>query len=133
HRARTDAARAIAASVADADDHARQVDRDHQADLRSLQAQAHAALVLQFRDADAAGRRRGRRDRRVRALDVAGFLEVVDLADEVRARDADRGAEAHAADAEVVAVVLEVQRAAAAAAADDEARAEDADVDRRVG
>ena len=118
-------ARAPSGSPLQRDHHAAEVEREHEADLPTAEAQHHAICVRKLSRRPAAGDREAGADRRVDAVDVSRGAQMRSGADQVRARSADRRAGADAADRERVLPALERQDAAPAGGAENKARAQD--------
>src|SRR5271166_3746648 len=107
------------------DRHAAEVEREHEPDLASSDAQNHAPRVGELSGGASAGDGEPRSDRGIDALDVAGGAKVDGGSDEVRPGDADGRPGANAADRQRIRDAPERQHAAAAGHAEDETGADD--------
>ena len=107
------------------DHHAAEVEREHEADLPTAEAEHHAICVRKLSRRPAAGDREAGADRRVDAIDVSRGVQMRSGADQIRARSANGGAGADAADRQRVLMALEDQDAASARGAENKARAHD--------
>ena len=111
------------------DHHAAEVEREHEADLSTVEAEHDAICVRKLSRRSAAGDREAGPDRRVDAVDVSRGVQMRSGADEIRARSANGGAGADAADRQRVLMALEDQHPASARGAENKARAQDPERD----
>src|SRR5690242_12535391 len=81
-------------SLAERDTHAADRSGELDADLRAVQLQDHALLVLQLHAAGAGCERAASTDHRVASCDIAGIANVQGAADQLGRRGPDREADA---------------------------------------